>query len=86
MKGKLLDTFTHVQASERFALVSDCDLYQPALDTFEFLWDKIVLGGVWLILTTKTNMVVIKGWRRRQRNVSLEGLRKSWFSIKTLWP
>lgn len=27
----------------------DCDLYQPALDTFEYFWDKIIPGGFMLV-------------------------------------
>ncbi len=51
IKGFVPDTFKDELLKERkFSLVFyDCDLYQPALDTFNFFWDKIVPGGYLLV-------------------------------------
>lgn len=50
IKGFVPETFNKVPKGEKFSLVFyDCDLYQPALDTFNFFWDKIVPGGYLLI-------------------------------------
>jgi len=50
IKGFVPSTFNKITKDEKFSLVFyDCDLYQPALDTFEFFWDKIVPGGYLLI-------------------------------------
>ena len=49
IKGFVPEAFKHVHDA-RFSLVFyDCDLYQPALDTFAFFWDKIIPGGYLLI-------------------------------------
>lgn len=50
IKGFVPDTFSQIPKDEKFSLVFyDCDLYQPALDTFGFFWDRIVPGGYLLI-------------------------------------
>jgi len=50
IKGNVPHTFSEIPAAEKFALVFyDCDLYQPALDTFHYFWDKIVPGGYLVI-------------------------------------
>jgi len=55
IKGFVPETFNKVPKGEKFSLVFyDCDLYQPALDTFNFFWDKIVPGGYMLIHDYKT--------------------------------
>lgn len=46
IKGFVPDTFKELPDDSRFSLVFyDADLYQPAVDTFEFVWDRIVDGG-----------------------------------------
>jgi len=46
IKGFVPKTFGQIPKEEKFSLVFyDCDLYQPALDTFSFFWDKITKGG-----------------------------------------
>jgi hypothetical protein len=50
VKGFVPTTFDKIKEGEKFSLVFyDCDLYQPALDTFNFFWDRIVLGGYLLV-------------------------------------
>ena len=50
IKGFVPGTFSKIPEFEKFSLVFyDCDLYQPAIDTFNFFWDKIVPGGYLLI-------------------------------------
>lgn len=50
IKGFIPGTFSQIQKDARFSTVFyDCDLYQPALDTYEFFWDKLSAGGVILI-------------------------------------
>lgn len=50
IKGFIPLTFDKIGKDEKFSLVFyDCDLYQPALDTFNFFWDKITPGGYLLV-------------------------------------
>ncbi|MEK7551825.1 MAG: TylF/MycF/NovP-related O-methyltransferase [Patescibacteria group bacterium] len=50
VKGFIPKTFSHIGNNERFALVFyDCDLYEPALATYKYFWDKIVPGGYMVI-------------------------------------
>ena len=50
IKGFVPETFNRLPEGEKFSLIFyDCDLYQPALDTFSFFWDKIVPGGYLII-------------------------------------
>lgn len=50
IKGFVPATFDQIPEKEKFSLVFyDCDLYQPAIDTFEFFWNKIVPGGYLLV-------------------------------------
>ncbi len=50
IKGFVPKSFEQIPAKEKFSLVFyDCDLYEPALGTYEFFWDKIVPGGYLLI-------------------------------------
>ncbi|PIP63146.1 hypothetical protein COW98_00205 [Candidatus Roizmanbacteria bacterium CG22_combo_CG10-13_8_21_14_all_35_9] len=50
IKGFVPETFKEISGEEKFSLVFyDCDIYQPAIDTFNFFWDKIVPGGYLLI-------------------------------------
>jgi hypothetical protein len=50
IKGFVPNSFSKIPANEKFSLVFyDCDLYQPALDTFNFFWDRILPGGYLLI-------------------------------------
>ena len=50
IKGFVPATFKELRKSEKFSLVFyDCDLYEPALDTFDFFWDRIVPGGYLLV-------------------------------------
>lgn len=50
VKGFVPTTFSHVPEDRKFSLVFyDCDLYQPALDTFSFFWNRMEPGGLILI-------------------------------------
>jgi hypothetical protein len=50
VKGFVPDSFAAIAAGQRFSLAFyDCDLYQPALDTFAFFWDRMEPGGLILI-------------------------------------
>lgn len=50
IKGFVPDTFIKIPKDKKFSLVFfDCDLYQPALDTLEFFWDKMAPGGYLLL-------------------------------------
>lgn len=50
IKGFVPDSFLKLPQDEKYGLVFyDCDLYQPALDTFGYFWDKILPGGFILI-------------------------------------
>lgn len=48
--GFVPKTFSKLDDNARFSIVFyDCDLYQPALDTFEYFWDRLSPGGILLI-------------------------------------
>jgi hypothetical protein len=50
VKGFVPATFSAVPSDRKFSLVFyDCDLYQPAHDTFAFFWDRLVPNGLMLI-------------------------------------
>jgi hypothetical protein len=50
IKGFVPTTFSKLAPDGRYALVFfDCDLYQPALDTFEYFWDRMSPGGMVLV-------------------------------------
>jgi hypothetical protein len=49
IKGFVPGTFAQLPPGGRYSLVFyDCDLYQPALDTFEYFWDRMGPGAVML--------------------------------------
>jgi len=57
IKGFVPETFSKIPKKEKFSLVFyDCDLYQPALDTFEFFWQRIVKGGYLIIHDYETEV------------------------------
>lgn len=50
IKGFVPDTFARLEPRERYGLVFfDCDLYEPALATFEYFWERIVPGGYMMV-------------------------------------
>lgn len=50
VKGFVPDSFSLLPDDIRFSLVFyDCDLYQPALDTFRFAWDRLNPGGYMVV-------------------------------------
>ena len=50
IKGFVPGTFSSLPKHERYGLVFyDCDLYDPALATFEYFWDRLMPGGYMLI-------------------------------------
>jgi hypothetical protein len=50
IKGYVPQTFEQIPGDACFSTVFyDCDLYQPALDTFRFFWDRLVPGGLILV-------------------------------------
>lgn len=58
--GFVPETFAQIPAGERFSLVFyDCDLYQPALDTYAFFWDRLETGG---LLVIHDNVATPHGW------------------------
>lgn len=65
IKGFIPRTFSQVPEKEKFSLVFyDCDLYQPCLDTLNFFWDKIVIGGYLLIHDYETEKGGFTGVRK----------------------
>ena len=58
--GFVPQTFSAINPSEKFSLVFyDCDLYQPALDTYAFFWDRLEPGGILII---HDNIATKEGW------------------------
>ena len=58
--GYVPETFIQIPETERFSLVFyDCDLYQPALDTYAFFWEKLEPGGMLII---HDNVATPSGW------------------------
>ncbi len=50
IKGFVPETFANLSADAQYSLVFyDCDLYQPALDTFEYFWPRLASGGMMLV-------------------------------------
>jgi len=50
IKGFVPNTFSEVDKDKKFSIVFyDCDLYEPALETFKFFEDKIEEGGFLII-------------------------------------
>jgi hypothetical protein len=50
IQGFVPTTFSRLDNNGRFSIVFyDCDLYQPALDTFEYCWDRLSPNGILLI-------------------------------------
>ena len=50
IKGFVPESFANLPENSVFSLVFyDCDLYQPALDTFKFAWDKLSPGGYMVV-------------------------------------
>lgn len=48
--GFVPQTFDSLPKNAAFSLVFyDCDLYQPALDTFAYFWDRLDPGGILLV-------------------------------------
>ena len=65
IKGFVPETFYNIPKEEKFSLVFyDCDLYQPALDTFEFFWEKISYGGYLIIHDYKAEKGGFEGVKR----------------------
>ena len=58
--GFVPHTFSQIPHDQRFSVVFyDCDLYQPALDTYAFFWDRIEEGGMLII---HDNIATENGW------------------------
>lgn len=50
IKGFIPNTFKTLDKNASYGLVFyDCDLYEPALETFKYFWDKIIPGGFMLV-------------------------------------
>jgi len=57
LKGFVPDIFAALPEEEKYSLVFyDCDLYEPALDTFEYFWSRLSPGGVILIHDHETEV------------------------------
>lgn len=58
--GFVPETFARIPDDEHFSVVFyDCDLYQPALDTYAFFWERIQEGG---LLVIHDNIATEHGW------------------------
>ena len=58
--GYVPQTFKDIPDFENFSVVFyDCDLYQPALDTYAFFWERIEKGGMLII---HDNIATSNGW------------------------
>jgi hypothetical protein len=58
--GFVPQTFSQIPDDSKFSLVFyDCDLYQPALDSYAFFWERLLPGG---ILVIHDNIATPKGW------------------------
>ena len=44
-KGAVPETFKDIPERKYGLVFYDCDLYQPALDTFDYYWEKMIPGG-----------------------------------------
>lgn len=50
VQGFVPETFKELNDDTRYGLVFyDCDLYEPALATFDYFWEKIVPGGFLMV-------------------------------------
>lgn len=50
IKGFVPQVFKKLKSKEKYSVVFfDCDLYQPALDTYHYFWDKLQKGGIFVI-------------------------------------
>ena len=50
IKGFVPQTFKKLDKNASYGLVFyDCDLYEPALETFKYFWDRIIPGGFMLV-------------------------------------
>ncbi len=50
IKGFVPYTFDQLESDEKYSIVFyDCDLYQPALDTLNYFWDKLIPGGYFVM-------------------------------------
>jgi len=60
IRGFVPSTFPEIGPNEKFSVVFfDCDLYQPALDTYAFFWNRIKKGG---FLVIHDNVATKNGW------------------------
>ena len=60
MKGFVPKAFEKLNDKEKYSVVFyDCDLYQPALDTYHYFWDKLQKGG---ILVMHDNVATQGSW------------------------
>lgn len=58
--GFVPKTFKDIPDTKTFSVVFyDCDLYQPALDTYAFFWERIEKGGMLII---HDNIATSNGW------------------------
>lgn len=50
IKGFVPSSFSKLPENERYGLVFyDCDLYEPALATFEYFWNRMIPGGYLIV-------------------------------------
>lgn len=50
LRGTVPDVFQYLNPCEKYGLVFyDCDLYEPAKETFGYFWDRIIPGGHLLV-------------------------------------
>ena len=65
IQGFVPQTYEKVPKDSKFAIVFyDCDLYQPALDTYNYFWERIVSGGYLIIHDYETEPGGFEGVRK----------------------
>jgi hypothetical protein len=59
--GFVPHTFKNIPDTQKFSVVFyDCDLYNPALETYAFFWERIEKGGMLII---HDNIATSNGWK-----------------------
>ena len=65
IQGFVPQTYEKVPKDSKFAIVFyDCDLYQPALNTYNYFWERIVSGGYLIIHDYETEPGGFEGVRK----------------------
>ena len=82
IKGFVPQVFRKLNKKEKYSVVFfDCDLYQPALDTYSYFWDKLQKGGIFVIHDNIANHDEWTGVRQ----ASLEFFNPRGIKFNDLW-